>query len=604
MSRSQDPRREDFFRIAGVSFFVISTLFFFGPLYLYLTNVGEFEFGLSTVFPFQLLLTLILLAVTLAVLSFLPQRFFRSLAVLAAACGFLFWLQGQVIVWQYGALNGQDIIWSRHVAKGIIDSVIWIVGIALAALFRRQLYPRISRIVFFLIILQAGLLIALFLKHPGAWQAGLVPGNENLRYNFSRDRNVMLLVLDEFQSDVFADIVSQDRDYPAMFDGFTYFRNSIGSYMCTASAIPLIMTGQYFDNTEPRSQYIRRSYSSHSIPERLQANGFRLDMYPRQGFSDTVYLPPSWLKQRHPKSISWRAWIPAQAFLLDITLFRYAPHFIKPLFYQRQDWLLSSRARKLFSDSAAAGPSANKQNVATKSFQGFNSGLVQLNLDFDFVNRFVRQAEAGSPEPVFKYYHWNAVHVPLRFDENFQIVHRESNRASFTSQAKGCLKMVKLILEKMKELNIYDHTQIIILSDHGSGRTPDMFVNPLFNDYSRFLSNGDPYQAFHFSKSRGCTLLLVKPFGAKGDMKISNAPVSQLDIAPTIFKELGIVAPSFSGTAVFSIPEESKRRRFFYAYKWDGDHNDFLQPLVEYRIDGDCWRDDSWDRTGRVLQAP
>lgn len=588
----------------GVSFFLISPLFFFGPLYLYLTNVGDFVHGLSDILPLQALLTIAVFVPTAMALSVLPRRFFRSLLVLTATCGFLFWLQGQVIVWQYGALDGQDIVWSRHVFKGIIDSGLWIVFFVLAAIFRRQLYRRILRITLFFILLQAGLLLIIFLKNPGVWKAGQAPGNEKSQYNFSREKNIILLVLDEFQSDVFADIVSRDPDYLSMLDGFTYFRNSIGSYMCTASAIPFIMTGQYFYNTERRSQYIQRSYTSHSIPERLRANGFRADLYPRPGFADMVYQPQFRQKQTPPQSISWRTLIPAQAFLMDITLFRYAPHFFKPLFYRQQKWLLSYWARRFFSDTANANLHVVKPDLKAGRFHGFGRELVHLNLDFDFVNRFLRQAETGSPEPVFKYYHWNAVHVPLRFDEKFKIAYRESNRVNFTSQAKACLKMVGLILGKLKELSVYDQTLIVILSDHGSGRTQDMFVNPLFNDYSRFLSNGDPHRAFHFSKSRGNTLLLVKPVNGKGNMKTSNAPVSHLDIAPTILKEFGIDTSTFSGESIFAIPEKSRRRRFFYAYRWDGDHNEFLQPLVEYRIDGDSWEDASWDRTGRILLPP
>ncbi len=515
---------------------MISTLFFFGPLYLYLTNTGEFEYGLSDILPAQALLTTFLFIIMVLLFSLLPRRFFRLLLVLAATCGFLFWLQGQVIVWKYGALDGQNIVWSGHIFKGVIDSAIWIAVFALAAVFRRQLYPWVRRIAFFFILLQAGLLLALFLKNPSAWKAGPAPGNEKSRYDFSPEKNVLLLVLDEFQSDVFADIVSREQDYLSMFDGFTYFRNSVGSYMCTAAAIPFIMTGQYFDNTEPRSHYIQRSYASRSIPERLRAKGFRLDLYPRSGFADMIYMPQSWRRPEPPKSISWRALIPAQAFLMDITMFRYSPHFIKPLFYRRQEWLFSRWARRILPDAA---PAAGKLNSGANLSRRFSRELVQLNLDFDFVNGFLSQAHGGSPEPVFKYYHWNAVHVPLRFDENFQIVNRESNRANFTSQAKACLKMVGLVLGKLKELNIYDQTLIIILSDHGSGRTKDMFINPLFNEYSRFLSNGDPHRAFHFSKSRGVTLFLVKPIQCQGKHENQQRPSIPLGCRADHSKRVG-----------------------------------------------------------------
>ncbi len=593
----------DFPQIAWVSFLLASTLLFFGPLYLYLTNVDEFNIGLSDVLPFQALLTLILSTVVAAAFFVVPRRFFRSLLILVASCGFLFWLQGQVIVWKYGALDGQDIVWSRHFFKGVLDGAIWIAFFALAAAFRRRLFPWVQRISVFFILLQAGSLLLLFLKSPAAWEAKPTPGIARYRYNFSREKNVLLLVLDEFQSDVFAEIVSQDQDYLSLFDGFTYFRDSIGSFTATAAAMPFLLTGRYYDNSERRARYIKRSFTDHSIPRKLWENGFRLDMYPRPDSNDLIYLPESWLEHEPRERISWRAKIPPRAFLIDITMFRYVPHFFKPLFYQRQEWLLRSWARRIFPDTPESGLTGTKPDSRTSLFPGFGRELVQLGLDFNFLNSFLRHAEGGSPGPVFKYYHWNAVHPPLRFDENFQIVRPESNRANFTSQAKACLKMVGLVLGKLKELDVYDQTLMIILSDHGSGRSKDMLVNPLFNDHSRSLSWGNPHQDFHYIKSRASALLLVKPMHARGTMKTNWAPVSHLDVAPTIFKELGIAAPTFSGESVLSIPEHSRRSRFFYSYSWDGYHKDFLQPLVEYRIDGDCRHDASWSLTGRVLTA-
>jgi hypothetical protein len=584
-------------------FFLVSTLFFFGPLHIFLTNAGEFDFGLKDILPRQALAVIIIFAFTAVALRLVPGRLSRFALVFSAAVSFLFWMQGQVIVWSYGPLNGQDIVWSNHVLKGVIDSALWIAVLALAVVFRRALYPRLRPIAIFFILLQAGLLLALFLKNPAAWSSGRSHSAAPVRVDFSPEKNVLLLVLDEFQSDVFAEIIGREPGSAALFDGFTYFKDCVGSYMCTSAAIPFIMTGQYYYNNEPRSGYLRRAYASHSIPQVLEANGFRSDMVTRPGFADTVVQLRPEPEPRAARRPSWRTMLPDQAFLVDIAWFRCAPHFVKPLVYRRQDWLLSRWARRLSAPEGDRRPSGREAASASGGFKGFGRELVQLNLDFGFVNRFHDHADLSSPEPVFKYYHWNAVHVPLRFDENFRIVYRESNRASYTSQAKACLKMVRIVLDKLKELGVYDRTLVIILSDHGSGRTPDMFVNPVHDDYSRFLANGDPHGNFHFSKSRGAVLLLVKPFLGRGVMKTSLAPVSHLDVAPTIFSELGIDARDFSGESVFTVAETDSRKRFFYAFRWDGDHNEFLQPLVEYAITGNCWNDASWDRTGRIFTA-
>lgn len=604
MSEKRERYKKDLTAIIGASFLPVATLVFFGPLFLFLSNASEFAIGLSALLPVQALLALILSVAFVLVMFMVPGRFFRVLPVLATACGFLFWLQGQVIVWRYGALDGQDIAWSGHLFKGIFDGTIWIVVLALALAFRRRLFPRIGAIAVFLILLQAGGLLVLFLQNPQAGQPRPAPGLARYRYDFSRDKNVLLLILDEFQSDVFAEIIRQDPEYSSMFDGFTYFRDAIGSFSNTAAAVPFIMTGQYYDNSDRRSLYIRRAFASRSIPQVLRANGFRLDLYPRPDSYDLIHLPASWLEAERGERTSCSEILPTGAFLLDITLFRYVPHFVKPIVYRRQKWLFSDWARRAFPAPAVPRRAVRKPDDGGRRTREFRRELVNLGLDFNFLNSFLLHAENESPEPVFKYYHWSAVHPPLRFDENFQVVYPEFNRSAFSSQARACLRMVGLVLKKMKDLGAYDRTLMVILSDHGSGRSRDLLVNPLANACSRSLAAGNPYQDFHYVKSRSCALLLVKPIRSRGAMKTSLAPVSHLDIAPTIFSELKIEAPGFAGQSVFSVPEGSRRKRHFYSYGWTGHHNEFLEPLVEYCIDGDGWNDDSWSLTGRVFHAP
>ncbi len=603
MSKKRERYQKGLAAIIGASFLPVATLVFFGPLFLFLTNADEFSIGLSAILAHQALFALILSVVFMLIFFMVPERIFQILLVLATACGFLFWMQGQVIVWQYGALDGQDIAWSKHFFKGILDGSIWIAVLALALAFRRRLFPWIGRIAMFFILLQAGVLLVLFLKNPQAWQPPPAPGIAKYRYDFSRDKNVLLLILDEFQSDVFAEIIRQDPKYSSMFDGFTYFRDAIGSFSSTAAAVPLIMTGQYYDNSERRSHYIRRSFEKHSIPQVLRADGFRLDLYPRPDANDLIHLPASWLEPEHSERISWSESLSMRAFLLDITLFRHVPHFAKPAIYRRQKWLFSAWARKAFSTADVPRPTGKVPDARERRTPIFRRELASLGLDFNFLNSFLFHAHDESAEPVFKYYHWNAVHPPLRFDEKFQVVYPEFNRSSYIRQARACLCMVGLVLKKMKDLNAYDRTLMIILSDHGSGRSRDLLVNPLANAHSRSLAKGNPYQDFHYVKSRACALLLVKPIRSRGALKTSLAPVSHLDIAPTIFSELKIKTSGFSGQSVFSIPEGSQRERYFYSYDWNGHHAEFLEPLVEYRIDGDGWSDASWNLTGRVLKA-
>ena len=599
----QPEVKNSFGEIVAAASLPAFTLFLFGPILVFLTNADQFPIGLSALLPVQLLLALAVLAVLAALLIVVPRRFRPVSLLLVAAVGFLSWLQGEMIIWRYGVLDGTGIAWHRHFFKGIIDGSIWCATLVAVLAFRRRVRPLVGRISLLLLLVQAGTSLLLFVRAPSAWKAISEPGLVVHRYAFSSEANVLILILDEFQSDIFAEIVRQDPGLARPLDGFTFFRDCAGSYTNTAAAVPFIMTGRYSDNSEPHSLFIRRSYQEHSLPKILWEHGFRLDMYPRFESINLVQLPREWLEPKPEGRSPWGAAVLSVALLTDISLFRHAPHFIKPLIYRQQTWLLSRLARRMLEGEGLSGGQAPKPVLEPGAFRAFGRDLLALGLDFKFMNEFMRDARAAGSRPVFKYYHWNAVHPPLGFDEDFAVVRADFGRTAYLSQAKGCLKMAGLLLARMKELGIYDRATILIMADHGSGRTPDLLVDPMDGPHSRLLAGGNPYQEFAYVKSRACPLLLVKPRYSRGALKTSLAPVSHLDVAPTILADLGIAGRGFSGRPVFSITAADRRERRFLAYSWNGGQEEYLAPLVEYRISGPCWDDASWSMTGRVYKA-
>ena len=84
--------------------------------------------------------------------------------------------------------------------------------------------------------------------------------DDETMFEFSKEQNVIILVLDAFRSDIFQEIIDEDDEYREMFDGFTYYRNAAGGYPHTDASIPLILTGEYYDNSIPRSEFVRTAF--------------------------------------------------------------------------------------------------------------------------------------------------------------------------------------------------------------------------------------------------------------------------------------------------------------------------------------------------------
>ena len=201
-------------------------LFLFGPHTLYAGNPEEFSAPFSSILvhlaPMILGVTGVLILLGLA----LPERFYRHYLVGLVGLGLVLWIQGNLIVGDYGVLNGEDIDWSgtglaKSLRTGALDraaaprhhfraAAIYRVGV-------REPYP---------VALQAALLVVTAAKaNPEArakWE-----GPPDAIFEASSTQNVFHFVLDGFQSDVFLDIIEAERaDMDRSFSGFTFFAES------------------------------------------------------------------------------------------------------------------------------------------------------------------------------------------------------------------------------------------------------------------------------------------------------------------------------------------------------------------------------------------
>jgi hypothetical protein len=110
------------------SFLLSSTLFFFVPLQIYLTNTLEFDFHFPSLLIFLISLTLAASVLLTFLLTLIPEYFLLKQRAQAFifTLGFLVWLQGNILVWRYGPLDGREIFWKGKMVFGLIDGAIWL----------------------------------------------------------------------------------------------------------------------------------------------------------------------------------------------------------------------------------------------------------------------------------------------------------------------------------------------------------------------------------------------------------------------------------------------------------------------------------------------
>jgi hypothetical protein len=590
-----------------VSFFIL-TLFLFTPAGIYIGNFKDFSSLFHEGMLFFLILSLILILIVFFAVFLLSrhQRACRIIVSVLFAIAFLMWLQGNIILWKYGVLNGKDIAWNRLVHYGIIDSILWtaLIGFSIVKSKLVFRFSRLASIVF--IVIQLLSVVRIWITMPKDQSFKQQASTTDSLFLFSKHVNVIILVLDTFQSDIFQEIIQENAGLRASFDGFTYFRNSLAGSDGTIVSIPNMLTASNYDNTIPYLDFVKRSFLDNSLTKTFKEYGFSTDLYPIIKYS--VYDDFSRMSTSKKRLADWPAFFKEQAFLADLAMFRSFPHFVKELIYNHQRWLVSGFVKR-YQDAHES--KATSKNGAKKSPESYNlkysrefensKKLVRQNRDAAFINKMIPGSGIIKSTDTFKFYHLNGIHLQLMMNEDLEYDAQMPDRVGMKRQGTGILKIAAIFLERLKQLKVFDNSLIFIIGDHGSG-VLDASINN--SPYGEKLNTRGPYKGnFKYFKSAGIPLVLVKRIGSKDRLRISDAPVSLGDIPQTVVEELGLDA-RFPGESMFRVKENEKRERIYRAFFGPQENVEYLAPLYEYAVNGFSWNDTSWKETGKIYYAP
>jgi hypothetical protein len=559
-----------------ISSFFSLTLLFFLPLQIFLTNQAEFSFNLiqlaAGLVPVCAFMIVFITRITL-LFPLKAGAYQRSIAVLFAV-SLAVWAQGNIMIWNYGPLDGRVINWNGMLFNGILDALVWIIVIAVAAVkpvFTAGIARKAS--LFFILMQVFFLGLVAFQKAPEASIKN--PGGKDLtvdysgEFTYSKNTNIMVIILDSFQSDIFSNIITENPEVRGWLDGFTYFPNSTGGFSSTVMEPSFILTGRQYDNDVPFPEFIRKAFRESSIIRALKDNQYRVELYP-YGL-ENVYFDPLTVSNIKLRSDPFEI-IKELCYIYDTALFRSLPHFLKRFVYNNSKWFLYNAVKNLQIEPSS-------RNTAELSRLPFSKFSTYKSENLKFFYDFTRLSYADYDKACFKFYHIKGAHTPIYMNDKLDAGFFEFTRVNYKKQGLGLMRLMKLFFDRLKNMGIYDNSMIFILADHGNGGLPDMQINPR----SKTLNEND--------KARGVPIILAKRFREKGGLKTSHAPVSLSDIPATISAELMIKA-SFPGYSLYSLNENTVRTRIYRAY--ENTDGFYLMTLREYLINGNSWDDSSW----------
>jgi hypothetical protein len=541
---------------AAPALLIPAVVFVLGPHTIYTNNSAEFAVGFSELVP-RLLRTAgihwIMLMGVGAAIALLSERTVRLYAAALLAIGLLFWGQGNLWNADYGVLAGQSLDLSAHASRAPYELGAWAIVLLLALVFFRP----ISRIAAF-----ASIAFLAIQATAGVFADTQSATAERVRwveppaaiYQFSSAQNVIHIVLDEFQSDVFNDIFTQDRAaLDRQFTGFHYFVDHAGSFPTTSFSMPAMLAAQEYRNQKPAPEFVREAFKQSSIFEKVARAGYDVDattIVPVDSFEQwmgpeaTPNWPGSRFRIRKPfvSREDYREVTARQ--LLELSLFRHVPHDAKAFSIEQPDTFY----RAIFTDRTES-PAQVRRHEASNSAA--------------FLEQYIGAMSVGRARPVYKLLHVGVPHRPIVVDRECRFIGMtDMSRQSYTEQSRCAVKLVVALLDRARALGIYDSSLIIVSSDHGTDLSPAGFAG---RSDSLALVPGPSTVRLPAIASTAKAVMMIKPPKATGPITVSNAPTSHVDLPSTILDILGM--PGASADAVMTRRDAAQpRTRVFGMY--------------------------------------
>ena len=436
-----------------------SQLLLFGPWTVHDTNRTEFLLGFWELAPGWVWLIGPIVCALAALGIILPARWFPRYVAGLWAAGVLLWVQGNLLLADYGVLDGGGLDLASHAWRTPLEAGLWVSVLLLAVVFAGvaiRIAPVASAV---LVALQATVLLVPMSSEatlPGT--AGSPSGDAETAwrlpppeiYELSSTRNIIHIVLDMFPTYTFAEILDADRStFDRDWPGFTFFRNNLGAHRDTLGSMPAMLQGVAYGNEMPFAEFVVRHPS---IFHALGQQGYQLRSltsypydHPNPSFPGADAVIPYDIPTPYG---SYRDYLDvAAAQLLDLSLFRHVPHAFKPSIYRDRQWFFQQRIE------SRRGPEA----MAERPFG--NAAFLR-----EFGNRITR----GDDAPAYTFLHVITPHHPIVTDADCAYAPKPRPLPEdFANQARCALSAVQTLVHRLRDLDLYDRTSIIVTSDHG-----------------------------------------------------------------------------------------------------------------------------------------
>ena len=531
-------------------------LIVYGPSEIYVSNRNEFWFDYPIMIKAAVPLFFLLCALLTVILMNVRKYSRKAFTILCAAVfsiTVILYIHGVFMSGHVPPMDGTTPVWNEYYTDMVISLFVTILVIAGAAVMYHKLKEAgllLMTVISFLIAAALGIMNIMMVFTTNIMDQKLHYIISEAHYSeLSPEKNFIIFLLDAVDSRAVQKQMAEEPEfYKETFADFMFYPDTSGTYSFTQEAVPYIMNGKWFENQENFHDFQLNAMQESPLFQRLEREEWLIDYYDH----DLMYLTDYDTIGRYRNAYRYDAEFSSlkeyAGASLRLTLFKYAPYYLKPLIRFEPGEFLS--LRKL-----PEGMLAND----------FDHGNIRFHEQMNSTGFTV----SDDHMPVFKFYHLDGAHTPFDYDEDFSII--EPGMGSYKTDVTVSMKTAAEFVQELRNTDVYDQTAVIIMADHGYG-----FENTGLTE-------------------RANPLLMVKGFHERHDFRISKAPVSFTDLQDLYTSLLD----GNKEDEQFVWKEGDYRQRRYLGYHYNKEYE-----MREFILEGNASHQEDYKPTGIIYTRP
>lgn len=532
--------------LPGIIIIFVSAFMFliYEPLLMYSTNINDFWFDFSLLFSSNIIIFLtIFLLFFLIYMSiyFIDKSYFKNnkllniFTIILFGLFILFYIQGNFLIYDLPKLDRSIIRWNMYSTQNFISillfNIIFISLVISCYKFKIEKVVNITKYVALTIFVMLSVsLITTILTTEDVFKSKITVNITNKNIDkYSKNENFIIFVVDAIDSMVFKNVLENSEEYNNTFEDFTYYPDTVSGYIFTRDSVPFILSGKWNKNKTTFAKHSTNALDNSILLNTLKEKDYDLNIYENE--------------------IIWQS-----KKAEDISNFKILNSKIdkSKLFSEELKYIYFKYLPfpfKRFSNIETMDYNTIKKDEKLDIYNYYNYSIYHYikHLKYKVVE-----------EKQFKFIHIEGGHVPFNYDKDVNLI----NDGTYAQKVEATLTIINTYLEKLKELNVYDNSNIIVMSDHGYSENSILErINPI---------------------------LFIKGINEKHEMYESDIPVSQEDLNEVY---IDLLKGKTSEELLQKVDKERERKFMYYEHTKENHMTEYIQK-------GKAWDQETIEETG------